>query len=136
MMIKIKIEDKDFYEAYHILNRASSIEIKKEVMEEWKMFLEGTLSMMKKKYKEGIAILETLLALPMYAGAYESISGRSGRERFVFIKPLIYLYKAYGELSEGSIKTAKEDYCSYNSLCAKLGLPSDNLSKHYNTLIL
>lgn len=29
MMMKIKIEDKDFYEAYHILNRTNNIDINK-----------------------------------------------------------------------------------------------------------
>ena len=29
MMIKIKIEEKDFYEAYHILNRSYHFQIKK-----------------------------------------------------------------------------------------------------------
>jgi len=29
MMMKIKIEDKDFYEAYHILSRTNNIEINK-----------------------------------------------------------------------------------------------------------
>lgn len=51
MMMRIKVEDKDFYEAYHILNRTNNIEINKEVIEEWKLFIEGTLFMMKKKYK-------------------------------------------------------------------------------------
>lgn len=39
MMMKIKIEDKDFYEAYHILNRTNNIEINKDIIEEWRLFL-------------------------------------------------------------------------------------------------
>ena len=47
MMMRIKVEDKDFYEAYHILNRTNNIDINKEIIEEWKLFIEGTLFMMK-----------------------------------------------------------------------------------------
>ena len=33
MMMRIKVEDKDFYEAYHILNRTNNIDINKEIIE-------------------------------------------------------------------------------------------------------
>lgn len=33
MMMKIKIEDKDFYEAYHILTRTSNIDINKDIID-------------------------------------------------------------------------------------------------------
>ena len=39
MMMKIKIEEKDFYEAYHILTRADNVEVDKEALNEWKLFL-------------------------------------------------------------------------------------------------
>ena len=60
-MVKIKIEEKDFYEGYHILNRSSNFHIKMEKIEEWKLFLEGTLSLMKKKCKDGLKNYNSLL---------------------------------------------------------------------------
>lgn len=134
--MKIKVEDKDFYEAYHILSRATNIDVNREVLEEWRMFLEGTLLMMKKKYQEGIAMMKLLLGLPLYAGSYESVGSSKGRERYAFIKPLIFLYKAFGELSQGNVAVAKEDYRLYESICERMEIPYDNLSKNYNSLII
>lgn len=51
MMLRIKIEEKDFYEAYHVLNRTDNIEVDREVVQEWRLFLEATLFLMKKKYR-------------------------------------------------------------------------------------
>ena len=73
MMMKIKIEDKDFYEAYHILNRTNNIEINKEIIEEWRLFLQSTLFMMKKKCKEGVSTFKSLLSMPLYTSIYEQI---------------------------------------------------------------
>lgn len=78
-MMKIKIEDKDFYEAYHILNRTNNIEINKDVIEEWRLFLEGTLFMMKKKYKEGINTLKAMLSMTLYNTIYENIIVKKNR---------------------------------------------------------
>ena len=55
--MRIKIEEKDFYEAYHILTRADNVEVDAEALNEWRLFIEGSLFLMKKKYKEGIATL-------------------------------------------------------------------------------
>lgn len=74
--MKIKIEDKDFYEAYHILNRTINIDINKEVIEEWRLFLEGTLFMMKKKYKDGVNTYQSLLSLPLYVKKYHQIQNK------------------------------------------------------------
>lgn len=94
--MKIKVEDKDFYEAFHILNRTNNIDINKEIIEEWRLFIEGTLFMMKKKYREGIATYYSLLGLPLYSSRYEQIVVKKNKERYEFIKPLVHLYKAFG----------------------------------------
>lgn len=60
MMLRIKISDKDFYEAYHLVSRADNVEVQKEVVLEWKLFLEASLFLMKKKYKDGLAMYESL----------------------------------------------------------------------------
>lgn len=96
MMIKIKIEEKDFYEAYHILTRADNVEVDVEVLKEWRLFLEGSLFLMKKKYKDGITTFESLLSLPPFEGKYSALKSKGQQERYKFLKPLVHLYKGYG----------------------------------------
>lgn len=99
MMLQIKIEEKDFYEAQHILDRIVNVEVDKDAISEWRIFVEAALLLMKKKYKEGAAMFEKLLAMPLYKLEYKHIAGDRERERFKFIKPLAHLYKAFGELA-------------------------------------
>ena len=49
--MRMKVEEKDFYEAYYILTRADNVEVNTEVLNEWRLFLEASLFLMKKKYK-------------------------------------------------------------------------------------
>jgi hypothetical protein len=51
---------------------------------------------MKKKYKEGINTFESLLSLPLFKREFSEIKGKLARERYIFLKPLIHLYKAFG----------------------------------------
>jgi hypothetical protein len=96
MMMKIKVEEKDFYEAYHILTRAENVEVDSDILNEWRLFLEASLFLMKKKYKEGINTFESLMMLPNFQKRIEDIKGRFSKERYMFLKPLIHLYKAFG----------------------------------------
>lgn len=57
---------------------------------------------MKKKYKEGISTFETLLALDVFKCAYGDIKNRGQQDRYRFLKPLVHLYKGYGELCENN----------------------------------
>ena len=65
MMMRIKIQEKDFYQAYHILNRTINIDINKDVIEQWRLFLQGTLFLMKKKYRDGLNTYKSLLSFPL-----------------------------------------------------------------------
>lgn len=53
-ILKIRINEKDFYEAYHVVARADNLDINRQFVDDWKTFVEGTLLLMKKKYKEGV----------------------------------------------------------------------------------
>ena len=92
--------------------------------------------MMKKKYKEGVSTYKNLLGMPLYSSRYEQISNKKSKDRYEFIKPLVHLYKAFGELSEGNQEAAKEDYALYDSLNRKMGVREVNLSKKFNSLII
>ena len=117
MMMKIKIEEKDFYEAYHILTRADNVEVDANGLNEWRLFLEGSLFLMKKKYKEGISTFEGLLGLQSFKGKYSKLKGRGQQDRYRFLKPLVHLYKGYGELCETNNEKAFKEYTAYEELC-------------------
>lgn len=51
---------------------------------------------MKKKYKEGISAFHSLLTLPLFSCSLADIKGKAIKERYMFLKPLIHLYKAFG----------------------------------------
>ena len=136
MMMKIKIQEKDFYEAYHILTRADNVEVDVQALNEWRLFLQGTLFLMKKKYKQGNSTLEGLLGLGPFKGKYGSIKSKSEKQRYRFLKPLVHLYKGFGELCENSASTAENQYKNYQELCRQFGESSENLSKNYNQLIV
>ena len=74
--------------------------------------------------------------MPLYSSRYDQIKNKKEKERFCFIKPLVHLYKAFGELSEGNQEAAKEDYAFYDSLNRKIGIKEINLSKRFNSLII
>jgi hypothetical protein len=61
---------------------------------------------MKKKYKEGIDTYKSLLTLPLYKLKYPQIKNDKSRDRYRFLKPLIHLYKAFGELCENKTENA------------------------------
>ncbi len=51
----------------------------KGVIEEWKMFLEASLFLMKKKYKDAIETYQTLEGRPLYQFNFASIKTDSQR---------------------------------------------------------
>lgn len=136
MMMKIKIEEKDFYEAYHILTRADNIEVDADILNEWRLFLEASLFLMKKKYKDGINTFQSLLTLPTFKLKFRDIKKKTTQERYFFLKPLVHLYKAFGELCESCTDNAEKEYETYEQLCRDFGLRDDNLSKNYNKHIM
>lgn len=51
---KIKIEQRDFYSAFHTLQRSEYLDIDKKLLEKFKLFTEGVIFLMKRKYKEAL----------------------------------------------------------------------------------
>lgn len=83
---KIKIENRDYYEALFTLERAEYLDIDEKVVKKFKIFINGVTSMMKKNYKEGIKILTELLE-----DKEKPLSS--------FLKPLFYSTRSYGYMS-------------------------------------
>lgn len=91
----IRIEERDIYQAYYTLDRLESIPKSIGYLYKAKQFLEGAISIMKKKYKEGLNYLDELV---------------SDEELHEQLRPLVLSYRAYGNFSEGNIEKALADY--------------------------
>lgn len=91
----IKIEERDIYAAFYTLQRVEDIPESVKYLHNLKIFLNGAVNMIKKKFKEGLSELEKI---------------KDCSEINEAIKPLILSYRAYGNFSLGKIEEALEDY--------------------------
>ena len=132
-MLKTKIEQRDFYEASHIISRFSS------PMVIWRLFIEATLLLMKKKYEEGIVLYnssELSLFTKAYSAAEKSFKNEDERIRYTFLKPMIHTYRAYGYFSLNNLDKAMADYILYDSYCRDTHSQEINPSKEYNCRLI
>ena len=51
---KSKIEDRDFYSAYHHIGRAQHLQVHSAEIDKFRLFAEGVVFMMKRKIAEGV----------------------------------------------------------------------------------
>ena len=58
---KLRLQDKDFYEAYFNLKRAVDSNFNSKRLQLYKDFTEGVLYLIKRKIKKGVQILNDLL---------------------------------------------------------------------------
>lgn len=91
----IRVEERDIYQAYYTLDRLEDLQRGPSYLMKAKQFLEGAVSMMKKKYREGLGFLDDLVDEP---------------DLHDQLKPLVWSYRAYGNFHEGSVETAAKDY--------------------------
>lgn len=96
----IRIEERDIYQAYYTLDRLDSIPKTVGYLYKARQFLEGAISMVKKKFKEGLEYLDLLL---------------DDEELDPQLKPLVLSYRAYGNFAEGNIDNALADYAKLKS---------------------
>ena len=54
---KIKIQHKDFYEAHYNLQRSSHLNLRQKKLQNYKLFTEGVIFLMKRKTKTGVKLL-------------------------------------------------------------------------------
>lgn len=91
----IKIKQRNIYAAYYTLDRLDRIPEGLEYVKDLKTFLEAAVHLMKKKFKEGVELLDTI---------------QEESEIDENVKPLINSYRAFGNFSLGNIKKSLEDY--------------------------
>lgn len=96
----IRIEERDIYQAYYTLDRLDSIPPNVGYLQKSKTFLEGAISMVKKKFKEGLEYLDKLV---------------NEEDLDKLLKPLVLSYRAFGNFSEGNIQAALADYNTLKS---------------------
>lgn len=58
---KIKIQLKDFYEAYYNLKRATHFKLKQKKLVNYRIFTEGVIFLMKRKTKTGLKLITQLI---------------------------------------------------------------------------
>ncbi len=91
----IRMEERDVYQAYHTLDRLERMPANVPYFTKAKIFLEGAISMVKKKCLEGVEFLSSLI---------------NDEELHVELRPLVYSYRAYGYFCQGLIEEAISDY--------------------------
>jgi tetratricopeptide (TPR) repeat protein len=99
----IRIEERDLYQAYHTLDRLETIPSSFAVIANTKAFLEGAISLVKKKYNEGILAMDTLVLMESEDAVKEMAIAEE-------LKPLIRSFRAYGNFCEGNIGLAISDF--------------------------
>ena len=98
---KIKIEQRNFYEAYHTLHRAELLELEEKAFSKLKLFTEGVsnfcdlnlnlqvINLMKRKFDEGVANLTDVVKKQEITDPF---------------RPMAYNYRAYGYFCSNKIK--------------------------------
>lgn len=111
---RINIEQRDYYSAFHQLSRSDLLDVDRKSLEKFIIFTDGVTFLMKRKYKEGLDNLTTLV---------EKFSLND------FLTPLIFTYRAYGFICESKFNKALKDLQTVEK-----NQPIDDASK-YNKLI-
>ena len=83
---KVYILQRDYYAAFHTLSRSEFIDTDLKFLDKFKLFTEGAIYLMKKKFKEALEIFDKI-----------SKQYQLGD----FIKPLFYIFRAYGFFCQG-----------------------------------
>ena len=78
---KLKIMKRDFYAAFYTLNRSKFFKVEERYLEKLRIFTEGVVLLMKKKFLEGVQKL-----------SYVEKNFKTGD----FLKIIILGYRAYG----------------------------------------
>ena len=158
---KLRIKERDFYEAHYSLKRISLFSFKSAKLDQYQTFTEGVLYLIKRKIKKGVQLLTSLIdnSGSKATSSATTLKPKKTHESRIlststlradqankdclhyFLKPLVYIYRAYGYITmeqyEKAIidlttasKLTKLDSCSvYNK---QLALGFSRLQKRFN----
>lgn len=113
-IIKIRVRQRDFYEAYYALQRADKSRLKLPKLALYQGFTEGVIFLMKRKTKKGVALLTQM------------IEKSPALAEEPFLDPLIYVYRAYGRIVLQEYDLALKD------LLKASGVRKLSAAGHYN----
>ena len=88
------MEERDFYAAYHSISRSEHLNVDPSLLSRFKHFCEAAVLLMKRKFEEGLKILE-------------DIKGDSTDQ---FMNPLLTKFRAYALFCFGRHEEAIEYY--------------------------
>ncbi|CAK74957.1 unnamed protein product (macronuclear) [Paramecium tetraurelia] len=92
---RMKLEQRDFYAAYHTLNRSSMLDTEKSYLEKFKLFTEAVIFLMKRKFQDSMLNFQEI---------------QNNHQLNDFLKPLFYAYRAYGQFCLSKHQKALDDY--------------------------
>lgn len=101
---KLRLQDKDFYEAYFNLKRAVDSNFNSKRLQLYKDFTEGVLYMIKRKMKKGVQILSDLLEVLV-----NNNKVKKDQKQLDYLKHQSYLYRAYGYVAIEKYEVALSD---------------------------
>ena len=107
---KIKIQQKDFYEAYYNLKRAAYFKLKQRKLVNYQMFTEGVIFLMKRKTKTGVKLISSLIER-MKPGQNQQPETPPD-----YIYNLVFLYRAYGNFVTEDYDSSLKDYIKANQI--------------------
>lgn len=114
---KIKIQQKDFYEAYHNLKRASHFKLKQKKLLNYKMFTEGVIFLMKRKTKTGLKLITSLIERMKPSTTTGGTNSSPPVETSPdYIYNLVFLYRAYGYFVTEEYELSLKDYIKANQI--------------------
>lgn len=101
---KIRVKQRDFYEAHHALQRADKPKQKHQKLVLYQGFTEGVILLMKRKTKKGVALLTQL------------IEKSPALKDEAYLNSLIYIYRAYGRILMQEFDLALKDLLKASSI--------------------
>lgn len=113
---KIKIQQKDFYEAYYNLKRASHFKLRQKKLVTYKLFTEGVIFLMKRKTKTALKLICQVVER-LKPSAEENKRAEGGVETSPeYIYNLVFLYRAYGYFVSEDYESSLKDYIKANQI--------------------
>ncbi len=102
-LAKLRLQEKDFYEAYFNLKRATDSNFSSKRMQLYRDFTEGVLYLIKRKIKKGVQLLSDLLEILLNNKEHKN------KPSSEYLKHQIYVYRAYGYVAIEKYELAIED---------------------------
>ena len=114
---KIKIQQKDFYEAYYNLKRANHFKLRQKKLVTYKIFTEGVIFLMKRKTKTALKLICQVVdrLKPAELPEGKKANGATALSPD-YIYNLVFLYRAYGYFVTEDYESSLKDYIKANQI--------------------